>query len=194
MPLQIEPAAEFQKLPLEMIVATPLVAVAKAQAIAAQTTLDFVKGLCDELPAPPSAPGATAAPPSLTPKVIDLSIDRTVNGVPGNAHIKAPLLAMVPIPHLLIDSVTINFKYEIAQTFRDASATNASAGVEVGTGAALSPWVKATFHGNVTHTSSSEASTNRGGTLDIMIRASQSAIPVGLDRLLTMLSQAIEPK
>jgi hypothetical protein len=193
---QIEPAAEFQKLPLEMVIGTPLVAVAKAQAIAAQTTLDFVRGLCD--PPVAAAGGAAGAPQTLTPRAIQLSMERkdpaNPNAPATSAVIKAPLLAIVPIPHLLIDSVTINFKYEIAQTFRDTSQTSGSADVTAGTGAALSPFVSATFHGNVTHSSSSESNTNRGGTLEIMVRASQSPIPVGLDRLITMLSQAIEPK
>lgn len=191
---QIEPAAEFQKLPLELVVATPLVAVAKAQAIAAQTTLEFVKGLCDTVQQQLPAGAGPNPPPLLAPKAIEMSIDRTVNGAAASARIKAPLLAMVPIPHLLIDSLTVNFRYEIAQTFRDSSQTSTSATLDVGTGGALSPFVQATFHGNVAHTSSAESTTNRGGTLDIVIRASQSAIPVGLDRLITMLSQAIEPK
>jgi Protein of unknown function (DUF2589) len=181
MAAQIEPASEFQKLPLEMVVATPLVAVAKAQAIAAKTTLDFVEGLCD-------APGADGG---RKPKTIDLSIQQ--QGPDGNkkAVIKAPLLTIVPVPHLLIDSVTINFKYEVSQTFHDRSVTSSEAKIDVGTTGILSKFVEASFHGNIAHTSSSENTTNRGGTLDIMIRASQSAIPVGLDRLITMLSQAI---
>jgi hypothetical protein len=108
-----------------------------------------------------------------------------------SAVIKAPLLTIVPIPHLLIDSVTVNFKYEVSQTFRDKAETSESAALDVKTGAVVSPFVDATFHGNLAHSNSSESSTNRGGTLDIMVRASQSPIPVGLDRLITMLSQAI---
>jgi len=175
----IEPASEFQKLPLEMVIATPLVAVAKAQAIAAQTTISFVKGLIDD---------------QGKPEMVELSIEKEQAGAAQLAKVKVPLLTMVPVPHLLIDSLTINFKYEISQTFRNKSETSASAKLDVKTGAALSPFVEATFHGNVAHTSSSEASTNRGGTLDIMLRASQSPVPVGLDRLLTMLSQAITPQ
>ena len=187
---QIEPAAEFQKLPLEMIVGTSLSAVAKAQAIAAQTTLDFILKLCDDPAGGPNGPRS--------PKTIDLSVERhkiTDTGVDTSerAVIKAPLLAMVPIPHLLVDSVTINFKYEVSQTFCDKSQTSGSAELSVGTTGVLASFVNATFHGNLSHTSSSEATTNRGGTLDIMIRASQAPIPVGLDRLLTMLSQAIAP-
>ena len=197
MQAQIEPASEFQKLPLEMVIGTPLVAVAKAQAIAAQATLDFVLKLCD----PADATGVRK------PTTINLSIEQQVTPALGAAApgapppqpavastiIKAPLLSIVPIPHLLIDSVTINFKYEVSQTFLDKSATSASAGLDVKTGAALSPFVEATFHGNLAHTSSSESTTNRGGTLDIMVRASQAPIPAGLDRLLTMLSQSITP-
>ena len=181
---QIQPAAEFQKLPLELIVGASLTAVAKAQAMAAQTTLDFILNLCDD-----------AGGGQKKPKTVDMSLEREVTGggLSERAVIKAPLLAMVPIPHLLVDSVTINFKYEVSQTFRDQSQTSASAELNVGTQGVLASFVSATLHGNLSHSSSSEATTNRGGTLDIMIRASQAPIPVGLDRLLTMLSQAIAP-
>jgi Protein of unknown function (DUF2589) len=174
----IEPAAEFQKLPLEMIIATPLVAVAKAQAIAADTTISFIKNLLD-------AQGK--------PQSIALSVEKEEGGAKKAVTVQVPLLTMVPVPHLLIDSFTLNFKYEVAQTFRNKAETSGSAGLDVKSGAALSPFVEATFHGNVARSSSAESSTNRGGTLDIMIRASQSAVPVGLERLLTMLSQGISP-
>jgi hypothetical protein len=173
---QIEPAAEFQKLPLEMVIATPLVAVAKAQSIVADTTISFIKNLIDK---------------DNKPVAIDLSIEKTVGNATQSAAIKVPLLTVVPVPHLLIDSFTVNFKYEVSQTFRNKSETSGSAELGAKTGGVLSPFVEATFHGNIAHTSSSESATNRGGTLDIMLRASQSAIPVGLDRLITMLSQAI---
>lgn len=39
---EIQPAAEFQALPLEFIVAAPLIAAVKAQAVAAQATMEFV--------------------------------------------------------------------------------------------------------------------------------------------------------
>ena len=174
----IEPAAEFQKLPLEMIVATPLVAVAKAQAIAADTTITFIKNLIDK---------------DGKPETIALSVEKDEGGAKKSATVKVPLLTMVPVPHLLIDSFTLNFKYEVSQTFRNKAETSGSAGLDIKSGAALSPFVEATFHGNVARSSSSESTTNRGGTLDIMLRASQSPIPVGLERLLTMLSQAISP-
>jgi hypothetical protein len=58
--------------------------------------------------------------------------------------------------------------------------TSSSADLKVGTTGILSKFVEATLHGNIAHTSSSESTTNRGGTLEIMVRASQSAMPVGL--------------
>ena len=38
---QIQPAAEFQALPLEFIIASPLIGVVKAQSMAASTTIAF---------------------------------------------------------------------------------------------------------------------------------------------------------
>jgi hypothetical protein len=169
-----------------MVIGSSLTAVAKAQAIAAAATLNFVKSLCEEKDG------------VLVPAALKLQVERQSTTAAGTtstsqATVNAPLLAIVPIPHLLVDSVTINFKYEVSQTYQDKSATSTTAEAKVGTTGLLSKFVEATFHGNLAHTSSSEQSTNRGGTLEIMVRASQSAMPVGLDRLITMLSQAITP-
>jgi hypothetical protein len=49
--------------------------------------------------------------------------------------------------------------------------------------------VQATLKGSVSSSSSSEATTNRSGTLDITVRASEAPIPEGLARLLTLLSR-----
>jgi hypothetical protein len=174
--LQTFPAAEFQALPLDFIVAAPLTAAVNAQRLAAQATRDFVQSLIDKDGKPIS---------------IQLQLKTTTGGVEQNTTIVAPLLTVVPLPHLKIDALTVHFTYEITQTFKASDGKDASAEVQAATGALLSPWVNASLKGSVASRSSSESTTNRSGALEITVHASEAPIPEGLSRLLSLLSHSV---
>lgn len=175
----ILPAVEFQALPLELVIATPLTAAVKAQFAAAQATQAFIGGFIKK--------------DTNEPYTVDLSLETT--GVGGAAAaktlIRAPMLAMVPVPHLRIDSLTVNFKYEVSQTMVDRNEVKKDFGFDASTGAALSPWVKASLRGSLASTTSEQNTVNRSGSLDITLRASESEMPDGLRRLLAVLSRGI---
>jgi outer membrane usher protein FimD/PapC len=172
------PAAEFQALPLEFVVAAPLTAAIKAQAIAAQATRSFLEGMIDQK----------------TKKPIPVRFGVEVEDEKGKKKatvIDAPLLALVPVPHLRIDSLDIEFQYEITQTYRDTRETSKSADISASTGGLLSPWVKASISGSISNKTSVESTTNRSGSLSISVKASEAAIPEGLARILTLLANSI---
>jgi hypothetical protein len=66
---EIQPAVEFQALPLEMIIAAPLTAAVKAQRAAAEATLDFIRGQLQGQDGHPKTPIMLAAEiqPTLPP-------------------------------------------------------------------------------------------------------------------------------
>jgi hypothetical protein len=178
MPNEIVPGAEFQALPLEYIVATPLLATVKAQAAATEATLMYIDRLLD--------------PASKRPLMVDLSLDfKDEAGGVRSSNVRAPVLSIVPVPHLRIDSLNVQFKYEISQMVKDTRATGLSLELGAKSGGALSPWVDASFRGTVTSQSAQESTTNRSGSLDISVHASEAPIPEGLARLLTLLSNSI---
>jgi hypothetical protein len=172
----VVPAAEFQALPLDFIIAAPLTAVVKAQAITAAATRDFIK---------------TFFNPEGAPDVVQFTFTQTEGNTERKVDIKAPLLAMVPVPHLRVDSLTVHFQYEITQTERDTSGTDKSLSLEAGTSGLLSKWVQASFKGGVTSRSSHESTQNRSGQLDITVHASEAPMPEGLRRVLELLSTAV---
>lgn len=198
----IEPAAEFSKLNLEEIVATPLIATVKAQAVAAEATAAFVKSMIDPGTNRPRDVTFRAAFQEQTPALPQPT--PAGGGAPGAAivpsgtvrslEISAPLLSIVPIPHLRIDSLTVNFQYQVNQVLKDEQTRDANASIEIGSGAALSPWVKATLKGTVATRSAQESTTNRSGTLDITVHASEAPMPEGLAKLLSILASSITAK
>lgn len=169
--------AEFQALPLDYLVSAPLIAAVKAQRLAAESTKEFVESMIN----------------NKKPLTVEFDIDQvSADGGSNSISVSAPLLAMVPVPHLRIESLTTHFTFEISQTYRDSSQTNASVDTSVSSGKALSPWVSASVKGSVSSQSAKESNTNRSGQLEITVQASESEIPEGLARILSLMTNAIQ--
>lgn len=178
---EIMPAADFQALPLEFIVAAPLVAAVKAQAVAAETTKSFLQSMI--------ANGK--------PITVDFNVSYIESTESGKAQekkvlVKAPLLSLVPVPHLRIDSITTHFKYEVTQTVRNVSATEKGLDLGLQTGGLLSPWVSGTLKGSLSSKSSEDSTMNRSGTIEITVHASEAPIPEGLAKILSFLASALQ--
>ncbi|MDX9854843.1 MAG: DUF2589 domain-containing protein, partial [Tenuifilaceae bacterium] len=105
--------------------------------------------------------------------------------------VSAPLLAMVPIPHLRIDSLTTHFKYEISSVAKSSEDTSKGVNMNVETGSALSLWAKGSITGSVSSKSSSESVMNRSGVLEITVNASEAPMPEGLAKILGILANSI---
>ena len=174
---QIQPAAEFQALPLEFIIASPLIGVVKAQSMAASTTIAFLNSFKNDTVEFAYKTQQTAGKDS---KAV-------------NTTVKAPLLSLVPVPHLKIDSLTVNFKYEISQVVKSTNDKSMDAGLEIGTTGLLSKFISGTLKGNVSSKSSDESVMNRSGVLEITMHASESEMPEGLAKILNLLAKSIDP-
>src|SRR3569833_2854738 len=123
--MQAYVGAEFQALPLDFIMAAPLTAAVKAQAAAAEAARGFIEAMLDD---------------SGAPKTVQFQMAVKQNdGASKDVQINAPLLSLVPVPHLRIDSLTVHFKYEITQSLRSSKATGAGGGGRGGGGGARAP-------------------------------------------------------
>lgn len=171
--------AEFQALPLDFLISSPLVAAVNAQRVAAESTKSFIESMID--------------PNTKKPQTVEFSLDQVSNdGSSNSLTVNAPLLALVPVPHLRIDSLNIHFTFEISQTHRDAKATESSVSATVSSGKALSPWVSASVKGTASSKGSRESTLNRSGQLDVTVHASESEMPEGLARVLSLMTSAIQ--
>jgi len=173
---EILPAAEFQSLPLEFIISAPLMGVIKAQAVAAQATLEFIEKFKDQTVDFENKTSTTAADGTTTQQTVT---------------VKAPLLTMTPVPHIRIDSFTTHFKYEISQVVNEKSSLEMGASLDIAATGVLSKFVNASIKGNVTSQSSTESTMNRSGVLEITLHASEAPIPEGLARILNLLAKTI---
>ncbi len=218
--------AILRDLPLEHIIGAPMQAAIKAQALAAKTTVDFIKEV--GLKAVPAADltqtqlpaGAAADPPkgddapggdptqAYEARYVEFKFDRIVEeqvvtpppagapaGTPATTTTKhtvvpsrltVPLLAIVPIPYIRINDMTINFEYSI----KDIVTAESKSQLKVSTEAKASYWFfSATIKGSYSNQTSNKRETDQRATLKINVNALQDRMPEGLGKVLDMLHE-----
>lgn len=174
--------AEFAKIPLDFIIATPLLTTIEAHKVAAETTLQFINELND--------------------KGKNVEFETTVTETDSNGNvteagkkIKVPLLALVKVPSLNFDSLSVSFNYNISQIYRETKKTTSGANLEVGTTGLLAKFIGAKLTGSIEHTTNRENTANRGGTLDVKVHVSESPLPAGLQKVINSITENIsDPK
>jgi len=208
--------AELRALPLEHIIGSPMQAAIKAQALAAKTTVDFIKevGLkpraleSGETEADLDETSGESGMPGYEARYVDFKFDRlleeektTASATPGEPPTKetitrlvpskltVPLLAIVPIPYLRINDMTIDFEFQI----KDVETSESTTEKKVSMSAKAGGWFyKVNIKGSYSNRTVNKRETDRRTTLKITVNAVQDAIPEGLGRVLDMLSESIK--
>lgn len=175
--LNVSPA-EFEKIPLEFIIATPLLTTIKAHQVAAETTLEFIKGLLNQDGVMPNVP-------------FTMTIKNTATGKEEKMDISVPLITLVKVPSLNFDSLSVSFNYNISQVVTEKNTSAQKGSLQIATTGLLSKFVNASLSGSVDHSRTTENTANRGGSLDIKIHVSESAMPPGLQKVINALVDSI---
>lgn len=207
-------AAELRALPLEHIIGAPLVAAITAQALAANTTVDFIKDV--GLKPRALGPGENetdldivsgeSGKPGLEARYVDFKFDRVLeertevtpatdpptyetklSTVPSKLTV--PLLTIVPIPYIRINDMTIDFEFQIKDVETKESTTVAKVSTEAG---GRYWFVKASIKGSYSNRTVNKRETDRRTSLKITVNAVQDQIPEGLGRVLDMLNEAMK--
>jgi hypothetical protein len=211
--------AELRALPLEHIIGSPLVAAIKAQGLAANSAVDFIKevGLkpralevdedfndLDDTSGNDTQPGFEAT-------YVNFKFDRVLEeevvtepaagAPPGTPPTKTtrfsvvpskltvPLLAMVPIPYIRISDMTIDFEFQI----KDIKTRESTSERKRSYKARVGGWFwRATVKGSYCNRKVNKRETDRSTTLKITVNAVQDQIPEGLGRILDILNESIK--
>lgn len=166
-------------LPLDELIGAPLTACAKAQQLLAQTTVDFIRdvGLQDVDPSTGNAELKMVSFSYSTNETDSSGVVQT-----ANVTISVPLLAIVNIPSLSIQTCDINFEMNVSQT----RTTEAEASLEANYKAWYSP-VSVSFKGSVSSSSTKSASAK----YTVNVHAADNGPADGLTKVLGMLDSAI---
>ena len=174
---EIQPAAAFQALPLSHMISEPLKAAIQAQHASAIATEKCLHSFIDE---------------SGNPVTVDFkSRIRDSDGSDRTVSISAPMLSIVPVPHLNIDELTTNFRFEVSHVRKQKTKTEGGLQGSASAQGIVSKFVDFSLSGSVSTNSTNENTANQSGVLDITVKASEAPMPAGLKKVLDIMAQSV---
>ena len=177
----------LQGLPFDNLIGGPLNACIQAQNDAAMTSINFINNVClneDKETGEKSA--------------IYVSFSFIQNG--RKVVINVPLIAIVPIPYIAINSIDISFKATVNGVESESSSTETeyeSKGTKKST--RKTGWfrkktttINSTFSTKRDSKSTQDSKFSVEATIDVAVHAGQESMPAGMAKILEMLGAAMD--
>lgn len=177
----------LKALPFGNIIGAPLTACIDAQAMAAQTTWNFIQNV-----------GMNTDPATGEKRAINVSFQFMRDG--KMAQLNVPLLTIVPIPYIAIQTIDIAFKANINASSSSSSEVNESSAVSAGGSGTASLnlglfKVNASFNASYSSKKDSKATQDSQYsveyTMDVAVHAGQDGMPAGLAKVLEILGNSL---
>lgn len=179
-------------IPYGTLIGAPMQAAVEAQALAAQSSIDFIRTVGFKSDSDDEAWGET--------RVVNFTylLRDSDDGSERTAELNVPLLTIVPIPYLRIDDMTIDFTSKITEEMIRETKRNTEVdsdkSLNIDYGHFLKP-VKVGFKASLSVKHSSTSSTSNRykteHTININVRAVQDDLPAGMSRVLDILEAGI---
>ena len=191
---------ELKQIPFAHLIGAPLKAAIESQALAAKTTIDFIKEVGFKAPATGDPVDLVLAPATDADigevrNVTFEYIKKDEEDAESKFELTVPILTITPIPYIRIDEMTIDFHAKLTDSVVDTrtSDTAVSASLSGSYGAFWTP-VKVNFRVSATYKTSTSrtAAQKREYKMDIHVRAVQDDMPTGLSKILDILEDAIK--
>jgi hypothetical protein len=193
---------ELSQIPFSHLIGSPMKAAVEAQALAAQSTIEFIHKVGFQQPDGPGG-GKDLVFDDVTKdanagKLRSVTFSYTKkdeNDALRDFSLTVPFLAITPIPYIRIDEMTIDFNAKLTDAVQRNTESSFSLGTSV-SGSYSAFWSPVKFEARVSATynnkSSSSQHQQREYSMQIHVRAVQDEMPAGLSRMLDMLEQAIQ--
>jgi hypothetical protein len=165
-------------LPLDKMIAAPLMSMIQAQVTSSKAYADFILGVCIE--------GGKA-------RTIQFDYDETVVDSEGNVAevrkktMQIPLLAAISHPNITIEKGTIAFEMTVSQSEESHTSTSGEAGLDAKLG--WGPF-SVKVHGTVSHKSEQTRKTDTRAKYSINIEAGRQGPPEAMSRVIDFLTDA----
>ncbi len=184
---------ELANLDFESMIGGPLIAVIRAQAQAARTSVDFIKSVGFE-EGQDNQPGKPIMVEFVYDKPVEVKKeDGTTELETREFKLSVPILTMLPIPFIRVEETTIDFNAKInavqqtTTTFNKQLSGDASASIGWGP---FSARLRVSYSSQKSTTTG--AKVQRSYMLTVHVKATQDELPAGTDRLLGILESNIE--
>lgn len=177
------------QIPFPAVIGAPLKAAVEAQAAAAIACADFILSVGFDKEDQANARKV---------KVVTFTFERAGagGGQAQTVSLTVPLLAIMPVPFIRIESLTVNFKASIQaideRSQEEKKSTEFAGQGEAALGFAL--WkasVKASVSSKKDSTATSSSKYSVEHTMDVSLHAVQDDMPSGLAKVLTIMTDAI---
>ncbi|MBO6045468.1 MAG: DUF2589 domain-containing protein [Bacteroidales bacterium] len=189
----------LKSIPFENIIGAPLEACIRAQQSAAQSTVDFINAVGLQEVTTKDEEGNE----STRVEAIYVSFQFIQGG--RMVQMNVPLLSIVPIPYIAINTIDINFKANITaattNTAEDSSTEDKTKKEDYAHTHKYNGWrVKNTSSSNISAQVSSkkdskatqESKYSVEYTIDVAVHASQDSMPAGMAKVLEMIGTAMD--
>lgn len=183
-------ASQFSGLPIEDLIVSPLVGMAKGQAQLNDVTWRYIS----EVAFTKDKDGNTTA------RALDVEMNRVVtDGATGEQSIqkiytKVPMLPLVPLPSLAITSADIEFTMEIKTSEVDKSSTDTEASFQASaSGGFWGMKYSVSMAGKVATHKENTRSTDNSAKYNVKVHAEQLPPTEGMMKLSDYLTQMLEP-
>lgn len=178
----------LQAIPFGSIIGGPLKACIEAQAMAAQTSWQFIQEV-----------GLNTDPKTGQKEAVNVSFQFMQNG--RMVQLNVPLLTIVPIPYIAIHDIDINFKANISASSSSVSEQSSSSALDVGAEASIgAKWgafhmdakMKANYSSKKDSKATQESKYSVEYTMDVAVKAGQDSMPAGLAKVLELLGNTLD--
>jgi hypothetical protein len=183
-------ASQFSGLPIEDLIVSPLVGMAKGQAQLNDVTWRYIS----EVAFTKDKDGNTTA------RSLDVEMNRVVtDGTTGEQSLqklysKVPMLPLVPIPSLAITSADIEFTMEIKTSEVDKSSTDTETSFQASaSGGFWGMKYSVSMAGKVATHKENTRSTDNSAKYNVKVHAEQLPPTEGMMKLSDYLTQMLEP-
>lgn len=186
-PSQVATSA-LSALPFGNIIGGPLKACIEAQAMAAKTSWNFIQEV-----------GLNTDPETGEKKTVNVSFQFIKDG--RVAQLNVPLLTIVPIPYIAIQTIDIAFKANISASSSSSTVENESTATDAGMAGSATLnlglfKVNSDFHANYSSKKDSTATQDSKYsveyTMDVAVKAGQDSMPAGLAKVLELLGNSLD--
>lgn len=178
----------LQAIPFGTIIGGPLKACIEAQALAAQTTWEFIQNV-----------GLNVDPKTKEKKAVNVTFQFIQNG--EMVQLNVPLLTIVPIPYIAINTVDISFKANITASAsshdesEEHNSSNKNASLSVGYrgwGVRVNSNMNASVSSKKDSKSTQDSKYSVEYTMDVNVKAGQDSMPAGMSKILEILGNSLQ--
>jgi hypothetical protein len=195
----VDMASQFKGLPMADLIGGPLRAACDAQIALANATATFIKVVGFKPPTDADAANDKNAVGALRTAKFSFNRSKLKDDGSGQTEMEevvmdVPLLAIVKVPSLFIDTVDITFDMEVksSTSHKDSEdkAGKFAADMEAGWGCFS---IKVHVEGSVATHQENTRSSDNSAKYHVEVHASDKGMPEGLARVLDIMNQAIVP-